>query len=107
MDDKKIAKLRQYFQREDERVRKAYSTHSRITHKHLSDEDLIEIRRIRGTVVSKVCDKIAEYHTLTGRRDTPIYAERFLKINARLVNLINAELAWRTYGHAQINQTDI
>ncbi|MFH0711842.1 MAG: hypothetical protein V1889_01920 [archaeon] len=99
----KITKLYKYFERKDGEALRAYSAHSRKDHKYLSDEDLIEIRKIRGTAVSKICDKIVEYRRLTGKRDTPFYAERFLRTNGRLVNLINAELAWRTYSRPRTN----
>jgi len=99
----RIEKLHKYFERKDGETLIAYSAHSKIGHEYLSDEDLIEIRKIRGTAVSKMCNKIVEYRKLTGKRDTPFYAERFLKTNGRLVNLINAKLACRNYFNPRTN----
>lgn len=96
-NEEKIEKLKKYFQEKDENALIDYSAHSKRTLGHLSDENLIETRRIRGTIVSETCDKIVEYSKLTGEEDIPFYAKRFLKINGKFVNLINGELACRKY----------
>ena len=93
----KIENLNEYFQKKDENSLIVYSAYSRKSLGHLSDEDLKGIRKIKGQMVSEVCDKIVEYRILSGEEDIPFYAERFLKINGRFVNLLNSELACRRY----------